>query len=961
MRHRLAVIGLFASLLAAPRARATTASNICTANANPCLVTTDIAVNPGSVLDFGTRALQIRPTGRLRVSSGVLSIIAGSLRMEPSALISGAAGTTSGARINVTTSGDIRVEATGSGTARIDATANTAPGEIELTSTGGNIVLAGRLVADGSGYNGAGGAVTATAGGTLTLSGDVSVRGGAPGLGGRVVLQAHGPLTVSGTAVASGGDGGDIDLVSDTADVMLATGATLDVRAGGDFGDAGDIGIAAQGNVTVNGMISGIGAGSDQQGGGFGAEVQLTATTGTVSVNGTQDLHGAAPDGEGGDFDAFGGLDVIFGAAARTFLHTGGLDGCGGFFSASAGRNANLGGTFGLEGGYCGGEVDSDAGQQLTVSADLNTDGTGAGGIINLDAFRIMVGARLRASGTGSFANGGFIGLRACDITQSAGSSSLWQASGPNGQIVTQASGQTTIGGTVRAVGGSIRFEYRQTAPVIQGSASVSPAPVIAQNSALPPCTTAACGNGTIEVGEQCDDGNTVPCDGCTPGCDQEVCGNGVIDCNEECDAGPANGVPGSQCDATCHAQQAGGVLYLPGGTRGPAACVLEWALVNPGGEITRGFPDPTQTCIDGDPSCDADGNDDGGCDFTLSICLNVTDERVPDCDPEATDWVNLRRPSPLHAVDANEQASADALVDGLMALGITVKSEDRTLQTGVPAAQRDLCTGAIHMRVPHPDGTSGRRILHATGRDAGGVRPRRNRGTLVCAPNPSTCGNGVIEVTETCDDGNAAACDGCSDRCKIERCGDGIVSCGEQCDDGVANGTPASDCTSYCTDAPPALRIPASPGRRDCVHEWSIEHGAPTVLNNGLPSAQQTCVDNDPSCDFDPTPGNCRFHLWECMGGADSRIACGAEAITGATVLRPNAAATGADGNVRQALINALSLLQFPVGPGEFCAGRADIDVPAGRRRLVLRAGATTAAGFTDRDTLRLGCTPSP
>jgi cysteine-rich repeat protein len=58
------------------------------------------------------------------------------------------------------------------------------------------------------------------------------------------------------------------------------------------------------------------------------------------------------------------------------------------------------------------------------------------------------------------------------------------------------------------------------------------------------------CGNGVVEPGEQCDDGNTVAGDGCSPTCQLEGCGNGVIDPGEQCDDG--NTVSGDGCSATC-------------------------------------------------------------------------------------------------------------------------------------------------------------------------------------------------------------------------------------------------------------------------------------------------------------------------------------------------------------------------------------------------------------------------
>ncbi len=68
--------------------------------------------------------------------------------------------------------------------------------------------------------------------------------------------------------------------------------------------------------------------------------------------------------------------------------------------------------------------------------------------------------------------------------------------------------------------------------------------------------------------------------------------------------------------------------------------------------------------------------------------------------------------------------------------------------------------------------------------------------------PIGAICGNGKKESPEECDDGNAAAGDGCSSSCSLERiiidpvCGNGIAEAGEQCDDGNAD---ENNCTSQC------------------------------------------------------------------------------------------------------------------------------------------------------------------
>jgi len=67
---------------------------------------------------------------------------------------------------------------------------------------------------------------------------------------------------------------------------------------------------------------------------------------------------------------------------------------------------------------------------------------------------------------------------------------------------------------------------------------------------ANPTPTDPVCGDGVIEGGEQCDDGNTNPGDLCSATCIIEECGNGVQDPMELCDDG--NLVDGDGCNQYC-------------------------------------------------------------------------------------------------------------------------------------------------------------------------------------------------------------------------------------------------------------------------------------------------------------------------------------------------------------------------------------------------------------------------
>jgi len=84
------------------------------------------------------------------------------------------------------------------------------------------------------------------------------------------------------------------------------------------------------------------------------------------------------------------------------------------------------------------------------------------------------------------------------------------------------------------------------------------------ENEKKDPCSKVAgalamdqpgCGNGVLEPGESCDNGNNKDGDTCPKNCQPPVvnlCGNGKLDPSEECDAGPENGKGESGCDLSC-------------------------------------------------------------------------------------------------------------------------------------------------------------------------------------------------------------------------------------------------------------------------------------------------------------------------------------------------------------------------------------------------------------------------
>ena len=184
------------------------------------------------------------------------------------------------------------------------------------------------------------------------------------------------------------------------------------------------------------------------------------------------------------------------------------------------------------------------------------------------------------------------------------------------------ATGQGGVGGTVDGgIGADARPDSRpppRDAPVIDG---FSPPP-------------AKCGNGVIDRGEECDDGNVISGDGCSHLCQIEacwacgncgtnlpcvptpVCGDGVITPPEQCDDGTITG--GDGCSANCTVE--------PG-----------WQCLRAG---YRCFPICGDKLIVGGETCD-DGNaiaGDGCSDICVvepsnSLCGDGMIEGAEQCD----------------------------------------------------------------------------------------------------------------------------------------------------------------------------------------------------------------------------------------------------------------------------------------------------------------------------------------
>ena len=292
------------------------------------------------------------------------------------------------------------------------------------------------------------------------------------------------------------------------------------------------------------------------------------------------------------------------------------------------------------------------------------------------------------------------------------------------------------------------------------------------------------CGDGVVSTAvssvtglpiEACDDGNDDPCDGChfCRLVGPNTCGDGYACGGEECDRGPGGS---SSCNPDCTASRCGdGIVNPLAGERcddGGASATCD-GMCRP---IVCG-----DGVVSGAEECDTFGAGGPGCnaDCTFSRCgdgvVNAADgEACDDGDQDNCTWEC--------AATCRGPTVRPVCGDGVRQCG---EACDQGSLNGAYAACAADCSG----------------------------------------PGP-ICGNGVVEPAygEVCDDGNTAGGDGCRPDCQgLEVCGDGHLDVGETCDDA----DPRS-CRGTCNETCTALYA--------------------SVCGDGTRSGCEVCEDTDPT-----------------------------------------------------------------------------------------------------------------
>ncbi|MEO6775700.1 MAG: DUF4215 domain-containing protein [Kofleriaceae bacterium] len=315
----------------------------------------------------------------------------------------------------------------------------------------------------------------------------------------------------------------------------------------------------------------------------------------------------------------------------------------------------------------------------------------------------------------------------------------------------------------------------------------------LAGDAAVADGATAICGNYKVEPGEDCDDGDQITDAICDSDC-HFTCGNGVVDsaAGEACDTAIATG-PGS-CPTSCDDGQACTTDVLSG-SECTAECVHA-AITGP---------------ADGDGCCPtgANANNDDDC---TAMCGNGILEAGELCDPgimagagacpsSCDDGVacttdTLMNPGSCQASCSHTAITMPVNGDGCCPAGANTGNDNDCLPgcgNGV-VDPGETCDTAI---------ASGAGACPTSCNDhmacTNDVLVNAGTCTVVCTyPAITTPING-----DGCCPANANAND---DTDCTPTCGNGVVEAGEQCDDGNTNNNDA--CTNACKLAPTAYRF---------------------------------------------------------------------------------------------------------------------------------------------------------
>lgn len=413
----------------------------------------------------------------------------------------------------------------------------------------------------------------------------------------------------------------------------------------------------------------------------------------------------------------------------------------------------------------------------------------------------------------------------------------------------------------------------------------------------------AVCGDGSLDEGEVCDDGNSRPGDGCSGLCRREPlyecpepgepcvsvveCGDGAIQGEEACDDG--NDDAGDGCSDECQVEEGYG-CRVPG----------EPCEEVDSAECGDGIVNVGETCDDGS---DVGGD---GCSDECEIEDGYTCPE-PGAPCELVEYCGNG-----NLVD-EEECDDGNVRPGDGCTGVcTLEPFFECPVPGEPCETVIVCGDGIVVGDEACDDSNEEDGDGCAG-DCKSVEPGNTCPTAGGIGGPCTevpndrCGDGRLSFGEFCDDGNTNPDDGCSDDCevadgydcpnpgqacsRITWCGDGLPGPGESCDDGATcdNGDDCTGNEDACSDGSCAPRAGDGCGIR-CVVEQDYAcptFGEPCVstveCSDGVISGDEECDDrnlrNGDGCDDECNIEN----GWVCpSANVPCRTECGDGVVAG-------------------------------------------------------------------------------
>ena len=266
------------------------------------------------------------------------------------------------------------------------------------------------------------------------------------------------------------------------------------------------------------------------------------------------------------------------------------------------------------------------------------------------------------------------------------------------------------------------------------------------------PPHTPVCGDGYVDSGEQCDDGNTVNGDGCTNQCELPQCGDGIVRVGvEQCDDG--NTANGDGCSVTCNEEEPVcehdvGIRFSYSNSAGtgiairPESNATGWVLDNPA-ELTKGKNYTIKYFID---------NKIENTTNNIHVVVKIDNQTLANYNNS----INV-----FHSKEVVLDVSNLTFSGHNVTVFVEKINETDCNMSDNPASREILivaqCGNSIVEQQEQCDGNDGVGLHQECTQEC----------TLTNLP---FCGDGVVnQQSEQCDDGNTADGDGCSSTCNTE------------------------------------------------------------------------------------------------------------------------------------------------------------------------------------------------